>query len=203
MGQNPGEIYKGNPLYQRQLEFYDIYKTKSADIVMLGNSITHGVDWSELLGRKNIVNRGISSDIVEGFYNRLNYVYELNPKICFILGGINDIYNWIPVADIFESYKKVIMKLKEHNITPVIQSTIYAGKGWPQSADRNNEVEKLNKLLREYASKNGMEFIDLNSFLSKDKYLIDKYTWDGLHLNAEGYKLWGNEINQALVKHGL
>ena len=37
---------------------------------MLGNSNTYGVDWVELLDREGIINRGIGSDITEGFLNR-------------------------------------------------------------------------------------------------------------------------------------
>ncbi|MDP3442175.1 MAG: hypothetical protein Q8T08_04875, partial [Ignavibacteria bacterium] len=42
--------YRANKNYQLQNEMYDAYKTKQADIVMLGNSLTHGANWNELLG---------------------------------------------------------------------------------------------------------------------------------------------------------
>jgi len=35
---------------------------------MLGNSITHGAAWNELLGRSNVVERGISSDVLRGYW---------------------------------------------------------------------------------------------------------------------------------------
>ena len=44
--------FRSNPNYTYEMGLYDIYKTKQADIVMLGNSITHGVKWNELLGAK-------------------------------------------------------------------------------------------------------------------------------------------------------
>jgi hypothetical protein len=45
-------LYEYNPLYRQHIEMYKVYKTKRADIVMLGNSITHGTNWNGLLGEK-------------------------------------------------------------------------------------------------------------------------------------------------------
>ncbi|MFA3784155.1 GDSL-type esterase/lipase family protein [Melioribacteraceae bacterium 4301-Me] len=204
--------YKLNPNYQLQLRLYDIYKTKQADIVMLGNSLTHGVNWNELLGRSNVVERGIPSDVLDGFLARMSYIYRLKPKICFILGGINDIYNWTPVERIYFNYVRIINGLKKAGIKPVIQSTVYAGKNWGKdwgltpenNRNRNLEVDKLNNLLLEYARKNNIDYIDLNSKMStSDHFLRPELTWDGVHFNAEGFKIWGNEVERVLEKYNL
>ena len=195
--------YRNNPNYNHQLSLYDIYKTESADVIMLGNSITYGVNWNELVGRDGIVNRGIGSDIVEGFLNRLKYVIKLHPKLCFIMGGINDIYNDTPVDLNFQHYKKIIEILKENNITPIVQSTLYVSIKWHGYEDKNPEVRKLNELLYEYSKENEVDFIDLNLRISRDGILIEKYTHDGVHLNAEGYKIWGKEVDNVLKKYGI
>lgn len=195
--------YGRNPNYNYQLSLYDIYKTESADVVMLGNSITYGINWNELLGRDKIVNRGINSDIVEGFLNRIEYVIKLHPKLCFIMGGINDIYNDTPVDLNFQHYKKIIEILKENNITPIVQSTLYVSIKWHGYEDKNPEVRKLNELLYEYSKENEVDFIDLNLRLSRNGILIEKYTRDGVHLNAEGYKIWCKEVDNVLKKYGI
>jgi len=195
--------YRNNPNYNYQLSLYDIYKTGSADVVMLGNSITYGVNWNELLGRDKIVNRGINSDIVEGFLNRLKYVIKLKPKLCFIMGGINDIYNDTAVGLIFQNYKEVVETLKENDITPIIQSTLHVSTKWHDYKDKNPEVKKLNESLFKYSKENEVDFLDLNLRLSRDGILIEKYTRDGIHLNAEGYKIWCEEIVNILKKYGI
>lgn len=203
--------YRNNPNYDHELELYEIYKTRQADIIMLGNSLTHGVNWNQLLGRNNVVEMGIPGDITEGMFNRLQYVIRLKPKICFILSGLNDIYNWIPVEDIFRNYIRIINLLKAKNIEPVIQSTLYAGKEWGKdwgttpeiNAGRNKEVDRLNLLLKDYASKNNIEFIDLVSIMSNSNFLNSKFTHDGLHLNAKGFKIWAQEVEKVLAKKGL
>lgn len=210
--------YLNNPIYQRQLEFYKIYKPVNPRIVMLGNSLTHGVDWNNLLGRNDVVEMGIVSDILSGYFNRIHYVTELKPQICFILGGLNDIYQWIPVETIFDDYVKVVERLRRSGITVIIQSTLYAGRDWGKdwlaannpeanaaeiNKERNTQVDRLNMLLRNYAVKNSIEYIDLNTLMSRGNYLRSEITYDGVHLNAAGYKIWGREVEKVLKKIGI
>ncbi len=195
--------FRSNPNYTYEMGLYDIYKTQRADIVMLGNSITHGVNWNELLGREKVIERGIPSDNLDGFISRLDYVTKLKPKVCFIMGGINDIYNWTPLEKVFQNYTFIIKELKAKNIKVVIQSTLYVNAKYPSAADRNMQVESLNKLLLDYAKKNNIEFIDLNQKLSTARFLNGDVTYDGLHLNAKGYRIWGREVELILGKMGL
>ncbi|MEW6195179.1 MAG: GDSL-type esterase/lipase family protein [Bacteroidota bacterium] len=202
--------YKSNPNYILQMRMFDLYKTKQADIVMLGNSLTAGANWAELLGRSNVVGRGITGDILQGFYARMSTVYKLKPKIVFICGGLNDIYAWTPVEDVYYNYIRIVTSLQARNIIPVIQSTTYASRdyakewgGTPEvNLGRNKEVDKLNKLLYEYAKKNNIDYIDIVSKMStRDNYLRPELTWDGVHFNAEGYKIWAREIEKVLTKY--
>lgn len=204
--------YKTNPNYIIQLEMYDLYVTQQADIIMLGNSLTAGANWNELLGRANVVGRGIPGDVLSGIYARMDYIFRLKPKIVFVLGGLNDIYNWTPLNEVFLTYVKIINALQEQNIIPVIQSTIYAGRDWAKNwggtpetnAGRNKEIDNLNKLLFEYAKKNNIDYLDLNSKMcTKNNYLRPELTWDGVHLNAEGYRIWVLEVEFILTKYNF
>jgi len=176
---------------------------KQADIVMLGNSITHGINWNELIDRTSISEQGIPSDITEGVLNRLEYVYKLNPKICFIMIGVNDVFSWIPIETIFVNYKLLIENLKAKNIIPVIQSILYAGNATPNAQNRNIEISKLNQLLFDYAKENKIEFINLNKKMSASNFLKAELTIDGIHLNGEGFKIWSREVDKVLRKFSL
>ena len=204
--------YKSNVVYDQQIALYDLYKLRQADIVMLGNSLTHGAAWNELLGRTNVVERGIPGDGLDGYMARMNYVLKLNPKIVFVMGGVNDIYNWVPVEELFSVYIRIIEKLKAKNIIPVIQSTTYATKDYGKdfgikpetNFGRNREVDKLNKLLFDYAKRNSIDYIDLVSQIStKDGYLRPELTLDGIHFKSEAFKIWAREVEKVLVKHKL
>ena len=196
-------LYLENANYSVQIGMYDMFKTSRADIVMLGNSLTYNANWAEMLGRANIANRGIPSDITAGYLHRLDYVYKLQPKICFIEGGVNDIHAKCSVLEIFANYTSIIDTLRGHHIIPVIQSTLFVARTWPNAVDENREVEALNKLLSEFAREHSVEFLDINALVSKDGFLRDELTFDGIHLNADGYALWVPEVEMVLVKHQL
>ena len=196
-------LYKQNRNYTIQTELYKIYKTESAEIVMLGNSITFGVDWNELMGRKGIVNRGIGSDNTAGYLQRMEYVYKLHPKACCIMGGINDIYQNAPVEQVFENYRKIVEELQMHHIVPIIQSTLFVSTRWKRYAEKNADVATLDSLLARYARLRGIDFLDLNSVMSKDRLLREDLTTDGVHLTAKGYAIWRDELEKILQKHGV
>lgn len=202
MNDNNIPVYEKNPNYKSFLELFKVYKIKKADIVFLGNSITQGGNWRELLNRENIANRGIPGDILEGFLARIDDVIKLRPKICVIMGGINDVYSWIPVDQIYKNYIKVIKRLEKKSIQPVLVSTLLAGKEYPNSDTRNPEVIKLNKKIKQYADKHNYEYLDLNKFLSSDDYLKKNVTADGVHLNWRGYKIWAEQMDKILKKYG-
>lgn len=204
--------YKKNPSYDLQVQLFDIYKIRQYDVVMLGNSLTAGANWSELLGRANVASRAIPGDILEGFAARMDHIYKLRPKIVFIMGGLNDIYGWIPVEDIYLNYIRIINSLQLRNIKVVIQSTTYAGRNWAKdwggtpevNAGRNREVDKLNKMLKEFTAKNNIDYIDLNSLTAgSDGYLRPELTWDGVHFKANAYIIWSREVEKILLKYKL
>ena len=58
-------------------------------------------------------------------------------------------------------------------------------------------------MLVQYASENKIDYIDLNSVVSKNDVLQDEYTTDGVHLTLEGYQKWTELINPLLIKNGI
>lgn len=182
---------------------FALSKMKSANVVFLGNSITYGGNWTELLGRERVVNRGIGSDNTVGMLNRMRFVYQLKPKICFIMAGINDIYADAPVGKIFENYIKIIDTLRAYHIVPVIQSTLHANPKWKRTEEKNPEIATLNARLRDYAQKNSILYIDLNAALSSNGILRDEYTTDGVHLTPSAYAVWRDILEPVLLRHGL
>lgn len=188
------DIYLQNANYELMVDMYNTYQTNSAEVVMLGDSHTYNVNWNELLGKTNVIGRGIRQDIVPGFINRLPQVYKLSPKQCFIMGGINDIYANYSATAILSNYKILIQELKEHNITPIVQSTLFVAESYSNSVETNTTVSELNEGLKKYCTENAIEFVDINSALSKNGYLDSTYTVDGIHCNAAAYKIWRDKI---------
>jgi lysophospholipase L1-like esterase len=193
-------LHLRNRVYHLQRQLHQAYKTHDASIVMLGNSITYGANWSELLGRPDVVNRGIGGDNTYGFLARLDDVVRLKPKYCFVMGGINDIFSDIPLDSVMANYRKILNVLTDEGIVPVVQSTLYVSPKWKRASEKNPDVTTLNTFLRSYCAQQQIEYIDLNAVLSKGEVLKDDYTFDGVHLTAAAYILWSAEIERVLTK---
>lgn len=196
-------LYFKNPLYKHLTGMFALSKADSAEIVFLGNSITAGGQWHELLGRVRVVNRGIGSDNTVGMLHRLESVYRLHPKLCFIMAGINDLYADAAPEQIVRNYAAIIDTLKRHGIIPVIQSTLHVNPRWKRAVEKNREVAELNRRLGVMAETNRIEFIDVNAVLSSEGVLRDECTTDGVHLTPEGYSRWRDLLLPVIKKHGL
>ncbi len=201
--QDSNHNYKSNREYKRQLDLYEVYSKKQCNYVMLGNSITQYVNWNELLNRTDIINRGIGIDVTAGFKDRLNHVTNLNPKYCFIMGGINDILFDIKVDEILANYEDIILTLKADNIIPIIQSTLFVSESYENANSINNKVYSLNSRLIQLSKLQDVKYLDLNDILSSNNNLKKSYTTDGIHLNGKGYLEWKKILAIEMKNHQL
>lgn len=190
--------------YPIKVEQFRSYPNASTDIIFLGNSITAGTDWNELLGITNTRNRGISGDITFGVLERLNEVTEGKPAKVFILIGINDIQRNIPDSVIAGNYKKMIQRIKSASPTTQIyfQTLLPVNNEFTQFKNHYNKDEHIlfvNSALKKLAAEEKITLVDLHPhFLNAEKKLEKKYTMDGLHLNASGYRLWASILKPYL-----
>jgi len=59
-------------------------------------------------------------------------------------------------------------------------------------------VTSLNARLQAELLGAGCELVDLNSALAPDGVLLERYTTDGVHLNAGAYRLWAEQLKHVL-----
>jgi lysophospholipase L1-like esterase len=190
--------YRENNRYARQRSMFSVYQPQPINIVMLGDSLTEDVDWNELLSRTDIANRGIGGDTLTGFLERLDDVYAVQPRRCFIMGGVNDIRQNVPLSEILDTYKAIVEKLLSHEIQPIIQSTLYIAPPRPNVASVNQKIQQLNTLLLNYSREKSIAFVDVNASLSTDEQLKPEHTYDGVHLVGEAYKAWRETLMPVL-----
>jgi len=182
--------------YKLKVEQFASYPNSGNDIIFLGNSITANVDWSELLERNDVKNRGISGDITFGVLERLSEVTEGKPAKVFILIGINDISRNIPDSIIARNHQLMVRRIKaESPHTKIyLQTLLPVNNEFTQFKNHYNKDEHIlfvNNELRKLAEREKITLIDLYPhFLNASKKLDSKYTQDGLHLTAAGYKVW-------------
>ena len=189
-GEDFGELY-----YQRA-SLFDTLGTNPSSIVMLGNSLTHGCEWHELLGNPNVVNRGINGDIAEGIDLRLDGILRGKPAKIFLLCGVNDVSHDLSADSIATAVEGIVERIKrESPATKVyLQSLLPINNSfgrYKRIFGKEQTIRDINKLLEAYAKKNGITWINLYpSFTNADGNLRAELTNDGLHLLGPGYLIW-------------
>lgn len=183
-----------DPYYlHKKSQFEMLAQNEKYKTVMIGDSITDGGLWNELLNNDLIQNRGIAGDTTDGVLDRLDSMNK-NLETAFIMIGINDFFQEKSVDYVFSNYVKIIENLKQKKMKVYIQSTLFVGASKPSIY--NIKVEELNEKLRNYAEKNRLTFIDINKILAPNKILKNEFTTDDLHLNGKAYMLWTQEIKK-------
>ena len=189
--------------YALKLAQFRSYPNSNKDIIFLGNSIMDYTEWNELLQLKNARNRGISGDISFGVLERLDEVTEGKPAKVFILIGINDIARNIPDSVIINNYKKIISRIKNASSRTKIyfHTLLPVNNTFPDKNQFNKDAHIffINEALKKLAVAEKITLIDFHSqFLDENKKLIKNFTYDGLHLNTEGYIKWASILKQYL-----
>lgn len=188
--------YQYGVFYYQRASLFDELPVDSADIVMLGNSLTNGCEWHELLGMPNVKNRGISSDVIQGVADRMHPLVNGHPAKIFLMIGVNDVSHDLGADSIACAYGKLIdqiraempdTKLYVQSCLPVnISFGMYKGM-----ADKEDDIRQLNSLVEAMAADKGFTWIDLYSrFVDADGHMKRDLTNDGLHLLGKGYLLW-------------
>ncbi len=191
------------PSYWRERTSHFKSLAGHADIVMLGDSLTDGAEWREMFPSLNIVNRGIAGDTTDGVLERLDQVLALHPKQVFIMVGINDVAESKRGVDaVAADYKAIVSKLEQRGVRVVVQSTLPCNEAkgaWKECAALNPQIRRLNARLAALASAK-VTYIDLWPRLANGGSLRAEYTYDGIHLNGDGYRQWQSAIEKAMTR---
>ncbi len=177
-------------------------------VVFMGNSITEnwaGMD-TAFFKSNHYIGRGIGGQVSSQMLVRFREdVINLHPLAVVIEAGTNDIAeNRGPVSleDIFGNIVSMCELAKASGIKPIIGSVLPASEfGWHKGLNPAEKIKTLNAMLKEYAIKNHIVYVDYWSALVMDdkKGLKPELTLDGLvHPNLNGYK-----IMEPLVKKGI
>ena len=183
--------------YLDRRSLFEVVPKNQNDIVFLGDSLTNRCEWSELFQNPNIKNRGINGDNTYGLLYRLEQITRPRPRKIFIMIGINDLIPREDLEKINYKYSLILKTIKQS--TPdtqvYIQSVLPVNNRLKQVVD-NKDVIALNDRLKKLAKEFKYEYIDLYSAFVTDNQLTEKYTYDGIHLNGDGYLVWKDAISK-------
>jgi lysophospholipase L1-like esterase len=178
-------------------------------VVFMGDSITDGWKLAEYFPGKPYLNRGISGQTTPQMLIRMRPdVIAHQPKVVVILAGTNDIAgNTGPmtVEMIEDNYASMAELAKAHGIRVVFSSVLPVHDYNPQRPMTKGrppeKILQLNAWLKEYCAKNGHIYLDYFTPMLDDKgFLKAELANDGLHPNAEGYKIMAPLAEAAIAR---
>ncbi len=177
-------------------------------VVFMGNSITDG--WwpndSTFFINNQYVDRGISGQTTSEMLVRFRAdVINLKPKAVVILAGTNDIAQnngYISLENAFGNIVSMVELAKANNIKPILCSVMPAYEfGWRKGLEPAGKIIKLNAMIKAYADKNKIIYVDYHSALADERGgLPEKYSKDGVHPTLEAYKIMETIVQKAITK---
>lgn len=194
------EKYQYNEFYYQRNSLFEVLPVSNDDIVFFGNSLTNGCEWHELFDNPHVKNRGISSDVIQGLYDRCEVMLKGQPRKIFLLCGVNDISHNLTADSIGVAMEKLIVRIKE--LSPATE--IYLQSLLPINNDfkrykamigKEDTIVECNKRFKEIAKRQAVTWIDLYSkFVDEEGKMPRKYTNDGLHLLGPAYIVWRDAV---------
>lgn len=194
---------------------------ESKRVVFMGDSITDFWRLAEYFPRRPYVNRGISGQTTPQMLVRMYPdVIDLKPAAMVVLAGINDVsQNTGPAtAEMVEQNIMAMTELAQHHHIKVILCSVlpvsdYAylkapgGRGGRvmrmKVTDTHppGDILKLNAWMKDYASRVEAIYADyFNALVDEQGRLKENCSGDGIHPNAEGYKIMAPIVEAAIQK---
>lgn len=187
---------------------------KHGQTVLIGDSITEifnsyelFYDFSQKSGQA-VYNRGISGDTSDRLLERLkSNALNIEPRNLVILIGTNDLGVGMPTECTAENVQAILATARElcPNTNIVLQAVYPVNKHMRLEARqmvggrKNKNILALNALLHTLAVNSGAFWLDLTDALSDKKgRLAKEFCYDGLHLNAHGFKVVAEGIIPCL-----
>lgn len=158
-------------------------------IVFLGDSITDGCEWSELLGRDDLVNRGIQGDTTADILARAPLIRAMEPRLVVLLVGVNDLLARRPLEAITADYARILTALGPATLALSVLPLRPALLDDPRTGEEANRLRlELDARIKALALAAGARYADLGVELVDARGELEaRYTQDGVHLNGEGY----------------
>ncbi|HYM76496.1 MAG TPA: SGNH/GDSL hydrolase family protein [Candidatus Dormibacteraeota bacterium] len=179
-------------------------------VVFFGDSITDIWHLADSFPGKPYVNRGIGGQTTPQMLVRFRQdVIDLHPKVVVILAGTNDIAGntgKMRNEDIEANYASFVELARANGIRVVYSSILpvhnYTERSKDFFAQRSMpRILELNTWLKDYCAKNNIVYLDYFSAVVDEKGLLKKdLADDGLHPNADGYKIMVPLAEAAIAK---
>lgn len=192
----------------------------NVDLLMIGDSITHGWEssgkavWDKYYAPRNAVNMGFGGDRTEHVLWRLQNgeIANIHPKLAVLMIGTNnsggDQYTPEQIAD---GIKAIVCTLRaDLPDTKVLILSIFPRGDGAQRADKEHGAtfnaqweknDKASEIASKIADNKMIFFLNINqAFLNEQGELTREVMPDLLHPKDKGYQLWADAMEPTIAK---
>lgn len=182
--------------YRADVDHFNQLPIEAGDIVLAGDSIIARGQWHELLSGPHMIRvRGIDGDTVAGLTRRIGPIIAGQPAIIVLQIGNNDLMRGFPTADILRRYEQLVQQIRygAPRSQVVITSLPPKGPRWVKP------VLNFNDGLADIARRFQLRYVDLFPvFADRQRKMAAHLTFDLLHMNGAGYKLFAQTLAPVL-----
>ena len=182
-------------------------KEGKADIIFLGNSITHAWEntgkevWKKYYEPRNAVNMGFGGDKTQHVLWRIDHgeLEGINPRVAVLMIGTNNSWDNNP-QETADGIEEICLKIrKKLPDTRILLLGIFP-RG--EAGDMHRKVnDAANALIPELADGKMIHFLNINEyFIKKDGSLGNYFQPDQVHLTEAGYKTWAKAMEPVIVQ---
>lgn len=139
-------------------------------------------------------------------------VWELAPRKVFINIGTNDLSNAsVTIPDLIDRYDRILREIEAHLPGVVLYLMAYYPVNPDAARDEgmhaclrvrtNARIREANEEVQKLAARHHQRYIDVNAPITDAQgRLRAKYTLEGMHINATGYRALWQELKQYVTE---
>jgi lysophospholipase L1-like esterase len=192
-------------LVYNKYRFFDIKRSIYAplpiaktDVLFIGDSMTEQFPINEMFSTMNIKNRGISGS-ASGDVLKSVRGFDI-PNTVFLMVGVNDFFYSVKQDITFKNIEQIIdlLHAKNPSVKVYIQSVL------PVSDKKMTEkVVIFNDRVKALTKQHNATYVNLFPYFLKNGQINKLFTVDGVHLSAEGFKVWRDNIRKYIPQQAL
>ena len=194
------------PLLRRWVErqrttarhYFDAVPVPPGRVLFLGDSITAGGLWGDLLPDLPTSTRGIGGDTVQDLGARLDGVLDA-PVAVNLMIGTNDLHGLRErhdAAEVAARAEDVVRRIR----SAAPEALLLLNSVLPRTALFAPRIRALNERYAELAPRHGATYVDLwPVFADPSGAIKPALTRDNLHLTPQGYLAWAAALRPHLA----
>ncbi len=204
--QNDGGF--GRTTHGMRATYFSMMTISQNDVLVFGDEFIKNGEWQELLGNRNVKNRGTgwgyggdiatTSKIVDATYANINGVTKENAKAIFLYTGTGDCNGSTDIATVKTNYKALVDKVAQKSPASIIY---LMGLTPTNNANTTSRAKELNDYLASLATANSkIRYVDTYTPFLNGNVANTKYFYPSNYLGGLGYAKMAVIMKEALLK---